>query len=110
MVLEEIQAHYKRHGIDIDKVVEEEKALLELCKEKRDYSTASRIVQSWRDSLDLKPAQMKYTESLQISSKDFTSKLVSAKKDLQITENVSQSDASEEGTAKIEEEKHAEND
>lgn len=65
MTLDELNKLYEDAGITGKTVIEEEKALLDSCKNEsgkyEDRSNAIKVIGNWRESLDLKPKQQQTT-------------------------------------------------
>jgi hypothetical protein len=62
MINEEFDRQLKLNGINIEKVLKEEKEILERTKEKGDYTNSIRILAAWRKSLGMDDTQTKQVE------------------------------------------------
>ena len=57
MVQEELLKLYEKEGVTPENVIASEKELLMECKEKKDLTNWNKLLDKWRESIDLKPVK-----------------------------------------------------
>jgi len=64
MVNEEIDKYYKEAGITPETIINSEKELLSSCMENQDRTNWNKLLDKWRESIDLKPNKVQTTVKL----------------------------------------------